>query len=213
MEYIVTDIKELTRKKKLIYLNYEPVFPLYIGELRKYNIQEQQTVDEALYTELMKNIGKRAVLRAMNLLKNRDYTEKQLSDKLKQSYYPESVIDAALKYVESYGYVDDERYAYNFISMRSGSKSRKYIKQQLIGKGIDSSVIERAFDKYYSDNDDKEADILREAVNKKICSKYGSERHEFSYEDKQKMMASFYRKGFSMELIKKVFNTLQEQLN
>ena len=50
---------------------------------------------------------KRAKLRCMNLLKSRDYTEYQLRMKLRQGVYPEDIIDAAVAYVASYGYVND----------------------------------------------------------------------------------------------------------
>ena len=48
-------------------------------------------------------------LRCMNLLKSRDYTVYQLKTKLKENGYPEFLIDTAIEYVASYGYVDDEK--------------------------------------------------------------------------------------------------------
>ena len=35
IELIVTSIKELTKKRRLVYINYEPAFALYAAELRK----------------------------------------------------------------------------------------------------------------------------------------------------------------------------------
>ena len=34
IELIVTSIKELTKKRRLVYINYEPAFALYAAELR-----------------------------------------------------------------------------------------------------------------------------------------------------------------------------------
>ena len=38
IELIVTSIKELTKKRRLVYINYEPAFALYAAELRKFGI-------------------------------------------------------------------------------------------------------------------------------------------------------------------------------
>ena len=44
-------------------------------------------------------LSKRATVRAMALLKNKDYTRKGLEDKLRDGYYPDTCIDYALEYV------------------------------------------------------------------------------------------------------------------
>ena len=56
-----------------------------------------------------------AVLCAMNLLTARDYTEKQLRDKLNKREYSSDEIQAAIDYVKSFHYVDDIRYAENYL--------------------------------------------------------------------------------------------------
>ena len=42
-------------------------------------------------------------------------TEKKLRQKLVEGKYPEDIIDIALAYVKSYGYIDDEAYARDYM--------------------------------------------------------------------------------------------------
>ena len=44
IELIVTSIKELTKKRRLVYINYEPAFALYAAELRKFGIKDGESV-------------------------------------------------------------------------------------------------------------------------------------------------------------------------
>ena len=83
MEQIVTKIEELSGRRRLVYINGEQAFALYSTEVRRYGIAEGKALAqedlEQLRTELL---DKRAVKRAMYLLQAKDYTEKELTEKL-----------------------------------------------------------------------------------------------------------------------------------
>ena len=79
----------------------------------------------------MKDEIRRAKLRALHLLTAMDRTEAQLREKL-QASYNEEVVEAAVEYVKSFGYLDDERYVKVYIESKSRTKSRKQIEQELI---------------------------------------------------------------------------------
>ena len=143
---LVTQISEVTKSRCRVYLDGQFAFVLYKGELRRFQIKENQELSEESYREIMTQIlPKRAKLRSMNLLQSRDYTRRQLEDKLKQGEYPQECIEEAVAYVEAYGYIDDERYARDFIEYHLASKSRTRIEMDLLRKGIDKEVIRRAF--------------------------------------------------------------------
>ena len=121
----VTKIEEVTKAKCRIEIDQEFAFVLYKGELRSYGLKEGQEITEEAYRDIMENLlPRRAKLRAMNLLKNRSYTEKQLYDKLKAGDYPEEIIEQALDYVRSYHYIDDRQYAEDYIEYHKESRSR-----------------------------------------------------------------------------------------
>ena len=79
---------------------------------------------------------KNARRKAMLLLEHMDRTEKGLSDRLRQAGFSAEATEDAMNYVRSYGYLNDHRYAMNYISFRMGTKSRQKILQELSGKGI-----------------------------------------------------------------------------
>lgn len=207
MEYQVISIKKLNSRRRLVCINYEPEFALYIGELKKYNIVENEIVPENVYREIEAMLCKRAVIRAMNLLKSKDYSEKELTDKLRTSYYPQMAIDNALEYVKSYRYVDDRRYATNYVEFKADSRSRQQIVGFLKRKGISSDIIQSVCEEYYDDNSGAEYEVLLKQMAKKL-SKYDEQP---DYETRQKIKSYFYRKGFSAEIIGKTLDIVVEK--
>ncbi len=87
---------------------------------------------------------KRAKHRALYLLERCDRTEQELRTKLSRNYEPE-IVEAAIRYVKEYEYIDDKRYAVNYLKSRGQIKSRRQIEQELLyKKGITRDVLEEA---------------------------------------------------------------------
>ena len=142
----ITAIEELSKARSRVWIDGEFAFVLYKGELRLYRIREGEEIsEETLKTIRQEVLPKRAKLRAMNLLKSREYTTKQLHDKLKQGGYPEDIITLALDYVASYHYTDDLRYAVSYMQSHETDKSRRRIEQDLMRKGIGKETLEKAW--------------------------------------------------------------------
>ena len=59
-----------------------------------------------------KSIAEKAKHRALHLLEYMDRTEKNMRMKLAQGGYPQDVIDETIDFLKSYGYIDDQKYAY-----------------------------------------------------------------------------------------------------
>ena len=110
---------------------------------------------------------KDATRKAMLLLQHMDRTEKGLSDRLRQAGFSSEAIESALNYVRSYGYLNDERYAENYIAFRMGCKSRQKILQELAGKGIDRQTAILAWERAAQVEEPDELAILRATVEKK----------------------------------------------
>lgn len=143
---------------------------------------------------------KRAREKAMDLLLFKDRTEKELENRLVKAGFSETSTNAAMEYVESFGYINDLRYAKNFISFRQETKSRKEIRYKLIEKGVDKETIELAFEDDYAG----ESMALRNLLKKRLK---GTEISELSKEEKQKHIAYLARKGFSLHDILKEFDS------
>ena len=204
---IITRISEIsaaggkTKAKFKVYIDNEFAFVLYRGELRKYHICEDEEISDSVYESIMQELlPKRAKLRCMNLLKSRDYTEYQLRMKLKQGLYPEDIIDEAISYIKSYGYVDDLRYAKSYIHYAGNTKSVRKIETDLKGKGISKEIIDKAYQECTElDGAVDEEDIIEQYLIKKHY-----DRENATIEERKKIIGFLYRKGFPLDKIYKV---------
>ena len=111
---------------------------------------------------------KNARRKAMLLLEHMDRTEKGLSDRLRQAGFSAEATEDAMEYVRSYGYLNDLRYAENYISFRMGTKSRQKILQELSGKGVDRATALAAWEAAAEvEQPDELADVVRASVQNK----------------------------------------------
>lgn len=201
---LVTDIVDVSKTRSKVFIDGSFAFVLYKGELRKYHIEKEKELAETDYMELVEKVlPKRAKLRSMNLLQSREYTEKQLKDKLLQGGYPEQIAEEALEYVKSYHYIDDDRYAATYIEYHAESKSRQRIIQDLMRKGISKECIETQWQKA----EELGVSVNEEKMILEILEKKNYVDKEADMKERQKMYAFLLRKGFSCEKIRKVMNT------
>ena len=135
----------------------------------------------------MEDENLQATKKAMSLLQHMDRTEWELRSKLQQSGFSEEVVEQAIAYVESYHYIDDERYATRFVEIYKDSRSMQRIRQDLMKRHVPEQWIELAIESV--EGDDSVA--LTKALEKLLRGKT-----ELSYEEQQKVMAKLYRRGF-----------------
>lgn len=198
---IITGIQEVTKAKVKVFIDSEFAFVLYKGELRTYGICEERELSEETYRVIVDEVlTKRAKLRCMYLLKSRDYTKHGLMEKLRKEYYSEDIIEKALAYVISYGYVDDERYARAYINYAGKSKSRKQIEFDLMKKGVAKDDIAAAFDEL----EESEDLVSEESLIRALLVKKHYKNEDATTEERRKIIGFLYRKGFSLDKIYKV---------
>ena len=133
MDMMITGIEDHPKGKGRvrIFMNNEFAFVLYKGELSQYGIECGVTVTDTLYDRIMQEtVFPRARKRAMNLLMNIDRTEADVRRRLSEDYPPEAV-DNAIQYVKSFGYINDMRYAEEYIRCKAERTSRKQIRSAL----------------------------------------------------------------------------------
>ncbi len=197
----VTKIEMVSGSRSRVFLEEGEEFVLYKGELRKYRIEEGGQLSEEAYRELqMQVLPKRAKLRAMNLLKNRRYTEKEMMDKLLRGGYQAKTAREAVEYVKSYRYIDDRQYVTDYIACRAQGHSLREMEQKLLQKGISRELFREVVEELEGDGfvaDEEEA--VRRILKKKHCTEKVMDERE-----KQRLYAWFYRKGFSLDTVRRV---------
>ena len=188
---------EKTGRKCRIYLNDEPSFDLYPSEISEYELTEGMELTDsrrdAIYSAVLSG---RAKLRCMHILQGYDRTEKQLRDRLREDGYPQSVTDEAIEYVKSYHYLDDRRYACQYVHGRQQKKSRGQIRAELTARGVSGDDIEYALLEEY-ENSDEEA--IRYWMEKKHFIPEQADEQQ-----RMKMMQFLCRKGFPYGEVKKL---------
>ena len=194
---VVTRVEAVTKTKYKVYVDGQFAFILYKGELSRFHIAEDQELSQESYEKIRTEvILKRAKLRAMHLLNDMWRTEARLREKLTRNEYPADIVEAAISYVKSFGYINDYEYARSFIESRKERKSRREIYMQLVGKGVPRELIDEAFEESYEREDSTEA--IRRLLEKKH---YDPENT--TPEEKKKIMAYLVRKGFGYDDIRR----------
>lgn len=199
----VTKIEPLSKTRYKVYLDGQFAFTLYKGELSRYHIAEESVIEDDIYDSLRLIVIKRAKLRAMHLLSDMGRTESQLRTKLKQGGYVEDAVEAAIRYVKSFGYINDMEYARSFIDSRKDRKSKKELYAALLQKGVPAEIVEQVFEE--ADYGEKDSRQAIEALMRK--KSYNPETADVK--EKQKMMGYLMRKGFSYQDVRNVLQVCE----
>lgn len=198
----IVQMTGLDKKRIRIFLEDGRSFVLYRGEVRRYSLEENSELSNEQYEEICSEIlRKRARRRTMHLLEKMDRTEAQIREKLRQGFYPEDVIEDAVAYVKEYHYLDDSRYAGNYVRNQMEKKSRRKIQMELMAKGIGKEMAERALEEEHQRENEQE--LILKWVEKKHYSAKTADLKE-----KQRMYQFLMRKGFQSDDILHVLDYL-----
>ena len=200
-------VKQLTKcgkSRSLVKLESGLSFPLYSLEVEKYDAWEGSDLSDESLSEIMTRIlPSRCIKRAMNLLQKKSFAEGELARKLSDGGYPEEVVDKAIEYVKSFGYIDDVRYASDYIRYHSSQgRGKNRIRMDLKAKGISDDSFEKAWD------ETAELGLIPGAEDE--IAKLLEKKHfnpEMERSDKDKIAAFIMRRGFSAEDIFRVMRT------
>lgn len=212
MELVITKIEPMDKLRVRVYINEEAVFWLYRKDYRELSLEEGQGISEnslfAIENEIVLRYAKK---QALTMLERMDRTEQELSTKLREKEFSDQVVAQAIAYVKSFHYLDDYRYTLNYIRGRYQTKSKRQLSYSLYQKGITQMDIDNAYDelKESFSSETEEKDLEEEAI-ARIIRRKGKPIEEFSKEEKQKLVASLYRKGFHGHTIQKVMNETED---
>lgn len=130
------------------------------------------------------------------LLSARDYTTKEIENKLKKAEYSDEVIEEVIQYGLEKHYLDDMRYAEDYIRLKKSTKSIRQLKYQLSRKGIPDFILNQI-----EESDDKE-----ELQNK--IYKYREKKTGTEYEKDAKTYQYFVRKGYNSSIVKELLRNI-----
>ena len=202
MEYRIT--LEKTSGKK-IYVNpgdREGIY-LYPSEIRRCRLEEGASVTEEKLEQMRLQFAyPRAKRRAVAILAKRDQTEQELRDKLMKSYTDSSSLEETMDFVRNCGYVNDLRYAREYLETRRHRKSFRMIRMELRRKGIPDRILSLVAEEAGSQG---EADLAP------LVKKYLKRFPTMNDSAILKTEAHFYRKGYPADLVRSVVRQVKEE--
>ncbi|MDO4647833.1 MAG: regulatory protein RecX [Eubacteriales bacterium] len=145
----------------------------------------------------------RARKKAMDLLMYRDRSEKELGERLQKAGFTQEEREDALKYVRKFGYLEDRRFAFNYIYSRSANTSRQKLFMELRQKGVPQEIVQKAWEEYAEEYMVDERKILKKAIQKK--AEPGS---KLDAKKMRSLMGYLGRRGFQYEDIRNVLSEL-----
>ena len=148
--------------------------------------------------------GKEYLLR---LLSRRIYSRYEISRKLNNKGYPESIIANLILWLENNNNINDELFAEMWAQFRLQNKpiGRYKLNQELRIKGIKQDIIQKVIDKTYKEID--ELTLARNLIKEKIVS---SEIKNIRI-DPKKIYNFLLRRGFSTEISRNIYHELNNK--
>ena len=199
---IITEILPYGKMKSRVLTDGDLVFSVYKGELKKYGLEEGAELSERMTEDvLLPLLTKRARERIVKLLKDRDYPEEELRKKLKLSWYPEQCISDALRWAQEKHYVDDRRFAENYIRWNGEGKSRRRLMFDLTQKGISRELAEELLEEMPPD----EGAQIRKELKKQNYQPENADPKE-----RQRIAAKLSRRGYSWAQIENAMRYTDE---
>lgn len=197
----ITYTEKVGKTKIKVCLEDGDEFILFEREWNKFKWLEGDDISDDAIAELYDAyLLPKAKLKALNLLKVRDRSYKELIQKLKIEGYPNAVIQKTLEYADSYHYMDDARFARNYIEYRGKRKSCRELKYELSEKGIDLSILGQSGEEIELPDDIKTIASL-------LAARWG-DHPKPDLKDKERMARYLARRGFRVSDIFKVYKDL-----
>ncbi len=146
---------------------------------------------------------KECLRRSGLLLAQRDYTCSRLREKLLSAGYSEDVVGSTIESLLEARYLDDERYARSYIQAHWEDRSRLRIRMDLEKRGVPSQIADRVL-REEGEERGSQAEIRQV---RRLMKKRGYDPHTATWEEKGKLQAFLYRKGYSASSVRAAMRT------
>ena len=202
--------KIITDNDEEIYFSDEEIF--------KYNIYTQREYSKADWNEMIKNIEvDRVYNKALGIILFKKNSRRMLIEKLLAKGFKMEFIEEAIVKLEELKYIDDKKFAENYVkslSMGNKGKTVSQIEQALWSKGIDNEIIKEVITKFRLDvNQEPESEY--EKIKQFINNKYFNLINDtnIDYNKLISIKRSLYGKGFNPDTVDEVMYSIWENMD
>lgn len=199
---VITDIKKGKKRLNAVYIDGEFFNNIdsYILDISGFSVGSEVSGAELKLLESKSN-NRRAYSRALYLLGFRDYSEKEMQNKLKLDF-TDDAIENTIEKLKEQKLLDDEKFASKYADVLIFEKkfSKKMAVYELTKKGIDKQISESIVDNIDVD----EKDQIKDLISRKYKDAYNDEKV------KRRAIAFLQRHGYKIHDIFDVINNLYE---
>jgi regulatory protein len=196
---VVSAVQPQKKKKDRynVFVDGDYVASLGAQALVTFNIREGAAVDlDTLKEAVSADNAQYAFDSAAKLIAHKMRTRSELKSRLIERGLDEAAVDNAMDKLASYGYVDDDAFAKEYVrsAVATGRWGRKAVEYRLKDKGLEQSVIAQALNEYTQEDEKEIARTQFEAAAGRLK---GIE----AFKARQKIYATLARHGFDYTVI------------
>lgn len=198
---IITSCKKKGRFYFLCSSENLPLEKFHPDLIRTYHIKENKTFLFDEWESIKKeNDYTFCMEKALRLLTRRPHSICELRRKLYKKKFSKNTISEVVDECLKFGYLDDENFAKLYLEELQQKNFGLYrIKTKMFEKGLDKELIEKLLQDFSKEDELERALKLYRRREKNFM------RVENTNKRKQKIYSYFYRRGFSSDIISKIF--------
>lgn len=189
------------KNKFKLYLDDEYYTDVFVDTVVKFGLKEGYEYEKNKIDEIIFDSEKSMAFdKAMRYLGISIKTKKQMKDYLLKKGFNEKVADYVLNKLETYNYINDQKYVESYIASYKNKYGRHKIKFSLIQKGISKNIVDN-----YLKNIEKNDEIVYNLAEKKLGNK------EKTNENLIKVFRFLNSRGFDIDEINSAINKLKRK--
>ncbi len=184
-------------------------FALDIRLVEKHRLSKGQEISDEFRSQLLSEDGDaKATNRALHFLGYRARSEAEVRARLKRDEWPDEVIERVIIRLREQGFLDDEKFAENWVENRSHSRPRgaRMLQQELRQKGVERETIDAALP-----DDEAEMENADLALKKLMRSKERAWQNWEEKEKREKAIPFLMRRGFNYSVAKNAWTKMLEE--
>lgn len=197
------EVQKNNKDRFSIFLDGVFAFGVHADVLVSHNLSKGQELDEPQIEALQYDeMVKKAVLSGIRHISYKPRTCREVADKLRGLEHTEDQIEDALEKLGDMGFLNDLRYAQDYVETRQKRYGKKRILLDLKRRGIAESVAETALDEGL--DQDQGYEIAMEMARKKFAQCEGLEPAKAA----SRIQGMLLRKGYCYEIVRSVIKEL-----
>ncbi len=200
----ITDVKTAENCVKIIFDTDEALL-LSPEVFNMYKLQKGSRVDAVAYRQLKEESDRfQCGRKAINYLSASDRSRLEIENHLNRKGFSKDIINETMMKLENSGYLDDYKFAVNYIHYKKGKKAigDNLLRRELFRKGVSKNIINKALNHISAEGGDIEA--LYQLALKKIKSLANKKNSE------SKLIFFLKQRGFYRKDILAVINSLKK---